>query len=100
MAEVLILEFTGVGEAEYDAVNSKLGMDMRTGAGDWPGGLLMHAAGTADDGAFLVTEVWSSRADQAAFMQGRLGAALAAGGITSPPRVRWAPLLSYQVAGT
>ena len=73
MAETLILEFTGIGEAEYKAVNSELGLDMQTGKGDWPAGLLAHAAGTADDGAFIVTEVWSSRADQAAFMQDRLG---------------------------
>ncbi len=100
MAVGLILEFTGVGEAEYDAVNSKLGVDMRTGTGDWPAGLLMHAAGTAEDGAFVVTEVWSSRADQAAFMQNRLGAALAAGGITTPPRVRWVPLLAYHASAS
>ena len=68
MAETLILEFTGIGEAEYKAVNSELGLDMETGQGEWPPGLLAHAAGTADDGAFIVTEVWSSRADQAAFM--------------------------------
>jgi hypothetical protein len=99
MAETLILEFTGIGESEYDAVNSKLGLDTRTGEGHWPAGMLSHAAGTADDGAFVVTEVWASRADQAAFMQERLGAALAAGGITAAPRVRWVPLLAYHVPG-
>jgi hypothetical protein len=99
MAETLILEFTGVGEAEYKAVNSEVGLDMETGQGDWPAGLLAHAAGTADDGAFIVTEVWSSRADQAAFMRDRLGAALAAGGITGAPKVRWVPLLAYQLPG-
>ncbi len=99
MAETLILEFTGVGEAEYQAVNSELGLDAQTGKGDWPEGMLAHAAGTADDGAFIVTEVWASRADQAAFMRDRLGGALAAGGITAPPKVRWVPLLAYQVPG-
>ncbi len=99
MAETLILEFTGVGEAEYKAVNGELGLDMQTGKGDWPAGLLAHTAGTADDGAFIVTEVWASRADQAAFMQDRLGQALAAGGITAAPKVRWVPLLAYMVPG-
>src|SRR5712691_3479399 len=56
-----------------------LGIDMHTGQGDWPAGLLSHAAGTADDGTFVVAEVWSSRADQDAFMASRLGTALAAG---------------------
>jgi hypothetical protein len=45
MAEALILEFTGVSEAEYAAVNKHLGIDMQTGQGDWPAGLLSHAAG-------------------------------------------------------
>jgi hypothetical protein len=99
MPEVLILEFTGVGEAEYTAVNEQLGIDMHSGQGDWPPGLLSHAAGPADDGTFVVTEVWSSRAEQGAFMQSRLGAALAAGGITSTPNVRWAPLLAYHTPG-
>lgn len=95
MPEVLILEFSGLGETEYAAVNAELGIDMRTGAGDWPDGMLSHAAGAADDGTFLVTEVWSSRADQEKFMQARLGQALAAGGVTSAPAVRWVPLLAY-----
>jgi hypothetical protein len=100
MPEALILEFTGVGEAEYAAVNKQLGIDMRTGEGDWPPGLLSHAGGTADDGTFIVTEVWSSRADQGSFMQTRLGAALAVGGITATPNVRWIPLLAYHTPGT
>jgi hypothetical protein len=43
--------------------------------------------------------VWSSRADQDAFMTSRLGAALQAGGVTSAPRVRWVPLLAYHLPG-
>ena len=54
MPEALILEFTGVTEAEYAAVNKHLGIDMHTGQGDWPAGLLSHAGGTADDGTFIV----------------------------------------------
>src|SRR4029453_3353265 len=99
MPEAVILEFDGVGQAEYEAVNGKLGVDMTTGAGDWPAGLLMHAAGTADRGSFVVTEVWTSRKAQADFMDQRLGAALAAGGITSPPRITWIPLLAFQAPG-
>ena len=99
MPEQLILEFTGVSEAEYAAVNKLLGIDMHTGEGDWPAGLLSHAAGTAEDGTFIVTEVWSSRAEQDAFMTSRLGSALAAGGVTSPPRVRWVPVLAYHTPG-
>ena len=99
MPEALILEFTGVTEAEYAAVNKHLGIDMHTGQGDWPAGLLSHAGGTADDGTFIVAEVWSSRADQDAFMTSRLGTALAAGGVTAAPRVRWVPLVAYHQPG-
>ena len=99
MPEALILEFTGIGEAEYGAVSKQLGIDMQTGQGDWPAGLLSHAAGEADDGTFIVSEVWSSRDDHDAFMTSRLGAALAAGGVTAPPRVRWVPLLAYHQQG-
>jgi hypothetical protein len=97
MAEMLILRFEGVGPDEYDAVNGKLGIDPRTGEGDWPGGILVHAAGTAADGSFVVTEMWSSREAQAAFMDERLGPALAAGGVTATPEVEWVPLLALQV---
>ena len=34
-----------MSEAEYAAVNKHLGIDMQTGQGDWPAGLLSHAAG-------------------------------------------------------
>ncbi len=100
MADALILEFTGIGKSEYDAVNEKLGIDMTNGSGDWPRGLLMHAAGTEDGGKFVVSEVWASRADQETFMSQRLGAALAAGGVTSAPAVTWVRLLAYHTPGS
>ena len=99
MAELLILEFEGIGKDEYDAVNGKLGLDMQTGEGDWPEGLLVHTAGTDEGGNFVVSEVWSSREAQADFMQKRLGEALAAGGVTSQPTVRWIPLIALQNLG-
>ncbi len=46
-----------------------------------------------------VAEVWSSRADQDAFMSSRPGAALAAGGVTGSPAVRWVPLLACHLPG-
>jgi hypothetical protein len=95
MAAGLILEFDGVGRDEYEAVNRALGIDMNTGAGDWPAGLLFHSGG-AKPGGWVVFEVWESQADQHQFMDGRLGAALVEGGITSPPsRVEWIDLAAY-----
>ena len=95
MAEALLLSFEGVGQGEYEAVNRELGIDMKTGKGDWPAGLLMHAAGKSDDGAFIVTEVWASREAQGAFMESRLGEALGKGGITAVPTITWIPLLAH-----
>ena len=100
MPEALILEFEGVGQKEYEAVNKELGIDMTSGQGNWPPGLLMHAAGVADDGSFVVTEVWESRAAQEKFMSERLGAALGKGGITSPPKSKWARLLAHHRPGS
>ncbi len=98
--EALILEFAGLSDADYAAVNGNLGIDMETGKGDWPPGLLSHAAGQSEQGTFVVTEVWSSRADQAAFMDSRLGPALGASGVTVVPDIRWVPLRAYHVPGT
>ncbi len=100
MAEALILEFAGLSDADYAAVNGNLGIDMETGKGEWPAGLLSHAAGPSDEGTFVVAEVWSSRAAQAAFMESRLGPALGAAGVTVVPAVRWVPLRAYHVPET
>ncbi len=100
MAEGVIWEFTGVSEADYAAVSEHLRIDVQTGQGHWPPGMLSHAAGTADDGAFVVAEVWSSRADMQAFLDSRLGPALAAKGVTAVPKIRWVRLLTYRLPGT
>lgn len=89
MADGLILEFDGFGQDTYERVNDALGIDMETGAGDWPEGLVSHTA-AARDGGFVIFELWRSQADQERFMEGRLAAALAAGGVDSPPsRAEW-----------
>ena len=68
---------------------------METGSGDWPPGLLFHAGG-AKPGGWVVFEVWDSRESQASFMNGRLGAALQAGGIAdSAARVEWLDLAAW-----
>jgi hypothetical protein len=96
MAVGLILEFTGVGKAEYDAVDKALGLDMYMKTGDFPDGLITHAAGTSDQDTFVVMEVWESKSAQEEFMQSRLGSALQQGGVTSQPKVTWIELLAHQ----
>src|SRR5438128_1049652 len=99
MADGLILEFEGVGQEQYDAVNQRLGIDPKRGQGDWPPGLLFHAGG-AKAGGWVVFEVWETRDAQERFMNERLGQALAHGGITDPPaRVEWLEIAGYASPG-
>jgi hypothetical protein len=96
MAEALILEFEGFGVDTYESVNRELGIDMASGEGDWPDGMLSHT-GAGKEGGWVVFEVWRSQADQELFMAERLGPALRAGGVTGPPtRVEWLALAAHQ----
>jgi len=99
MADALILEFEGFGQETYEKVNDLLGVDMESGEGDWPPGLLFHS-GAAKDGGFVVVEVWDSQASQERFMAERLGPALAQGGVDGPPaRAEWLALAAYHNLG-
>jgi len=101
MAAGLILEFENVTVDHYRAVNQALGIDVDTGAGEWPDGLVSHTAGLKDDGTFVVMEVWDSPEHQAAFMDGRLGEALEKGGVTEmPSSVTWIELEAHHTPGS
>lgn len=98
MADGLLLEFEGVGLDQYRAVNKALGINVATGEGEWPEGLLFHAGGTGA-GGLIVYEVWESQDAQGRFMSGRLGRALQEGGITAAPsRVEWTELAGYHTS--
>lgn len=92
MAELFVLEFEGFDKDQYAKVNSLLGIDMATGAGEWPAGILTHSAGRTEKG-WMVIEVWESREAQDRFMKDRLGAALQQAGVDRPPtRADWTSL--------
>ena len=99
MAELLILDFEGVDEADYVKVNRELGLDPGTGAGAWPAGLITHVAGVSDAGHSYVIEVWESQQAQADFMTSRLGAAMAEGGVSAVPQVTWARVMGHHHPG-
>jgi hypothetical protein len=86
MAELLILEFEGLTEEDYAAINADLGIDQESGEGDWPAGLHTHTAGAGGAGSWVVVEVWETQEDQDDFMQSRLGPALHKAGVTKPPK--------------
>ncbi len=92
-----LMQLVAYGQADYEAVSSRLNIDPVTRAG-WPAGLLSHAAGPTDDGRWAITEVWESRDAQARFMQERLGPALQASGLTAIPEVTWFDLVAFHVA--
>lgn len=94
MPELLILEFDGIDETQYDKVNAHLGVDPRGGAGDFPPGLITHLAAIGEDGTFSVVEAWESRQAQEEFMKA-LGPALASAGIADPPTVTWRRLVGH-----
>ncbi len=100
MPSQVILEFEGVTTKEYEAVNAALGIDPVSGSGNWPDGLRVHAAGLNDNGHLVVTEVWDTPEHQAKFMEERLAAALAEGGITGPPSsITWIELIAHHTPG-
>ena len=99
MAELLILEFEGVSEADYRRVSALLGIDVDTGKGDWPAGQITHLTALGEGGRAFVVESWTSREAQAEFMQNRLGAAMAQGGVTATPKVTWATLIGEHYPG-
>jgi hypothetical protein len=95
MAELLILEFAGVDESQYNKVNDNLGLSPGDSSGDWPEGLTSHTGATTGTG-LIVVETWESREAQDRFMTSRLGPAIQAAGITGPPtRVEWATLIAH-----
>jgi hypothetical protein len=88
MAYGLIYKFpSSVGRREYEAVNAKLEIEAADPKSPWPDGLITHAAGTTSAGEFWLYETWESKAKQEAFMNSRLGAALAANGVATPDQL-------------
>jgi hypothetical protein len=99
MAEMLILEFEGVTESDYRSVSAQLGFDPDTGEGDRPAGQITHLSGLTEDGRLVIVETWTSREAQAEFMEKRLGAAMAQGGVTATPKVTWLIVIGSQGGG-
>jgi hypothetical protein len=88
------MEFGGDSEA-YQRVTECLGIDVESGEGEWPAGLLFHSGGAKPDG-WIVSEVWASEEDQERFMAERLGQALKEAGVENPPRrLEWFDLAAF-----
>jgi hypothetical protein len=44
----------------YDAIMQELGLPLGD-SGDWPDGIISHAAGSTPDGTWVVVDVWESQ---------------------------------------
>jgi hypothetical protein len=89
MSEVVVIEFAAPEALKlYMEVNRILGIDESTTEEDMPAGLISHLAGESGD-KLIVVEVWESKADQAAFMESRLGPAFHEANMPQPTRVEW-----------
>jgi hypothetical protein len=95
MPDAVMVQFEGVTADHYNAVNTNLGIDAQTGAGDWPDGLQNHIGAIDDAGNLTVLEVWESKAKQEDFMSSRLGPALGKAGLPEPTRIEWLTLLGH-----
>jgi hypothetical protein len=101
VAQALVLEFDQIGGEDYRRVNEKLGISVETGEGNWPDGLLFHAGATKPGGGLVVFEIWESQEAQSDFMNGALGSALQAAGVSGPPtKVEWLNVEAYQSLGS
>jgi hypothetical protein len=88
MAIGMVMRFSGVGAAEYEAVMGPDGLDLDSpgnpgAGGTWPEGLASHHAGPTPDG-WCVSDVWESRELLDAFVGGRLGPVLGRLGLPEP----------------
>jgi len=84
MAVGLVMRIPGVGSDKYDAIMEELGLPLGNG-GDWPEGIISHAAGSAPDGTWTVVDVWESQEAFDRFLASRLGPAFEqVGGMPQP----------------
>jgi hypothetical protein len=79
MAIGLSIRFADATAEQYDAINAEMGVE-----DDMPDGLIFHAGGPIKDG-WGVLDFWDSRAQFDAFLESRIGPAIAAAGDAAPP---------------
>ncbi|HEY5977796.1 MAG TPA: hypothetical protein VIT85_08050 [Solirubrobacterales bacterium] len=91
MAIGLSIRFADGTAEQYEAVHEQMGVES-----DPPEGMIFHAAGPID-GGWGVLDFWESRAQFDAFLEGRIGPAMAAlGDAALPnPEIKEFPVHNY-----
>jgi hypothetical protein len=83
MAVCLVMEFDGIGEAEYESVLQKIDMVHGKIPAAAVGGVA-HVAGPRDGGGWMVVDVWESQNHFDRFLQEHLAPAMATSGVPEP----------------
>lgn len=85
MAVMMMMDWTGVTPAQYDAVRKIVNFE-----GDVPKGGLFHVA-AFDDSGLHVTDVWERAEDFQSFVEQRLMPGVKQAGIQGEPKVNVLP---------
>jgi hypothetical protein len=95
MAICMLMDWSGLGQADYDAVMEALGLDAEP-----PAGALFHVAG-ADGDTWRVLDIWESEDAWNTFLETRLKAAFGQAGLADrgQPNVRIFPVHNVYAPG-
>jgi hypothetical protein len=91
MSTVMLMEWAGVSQDQYNQVMRTLDLDKNP-----PNGAIFHVAGF-NSGNLRVLDVWESQQAFERFQKERLEAAVKKAGITSQPRVQFYPVHNIYV---
>jgi hypothetical protein len=86
MATVMLMEWPGVTQDQYNRVMSHLGLDSSP-----PSGAIFHVAGFTE-GALRVLDIWDSQQAFERFQKDRLTAAVQKAGISGQPKIKYFPV--------
>jgi hypothetical protein len=85
MSTVMLMEWSGLTQDQYNQVMRTLDLDNKP-----PAGAIFHVAGFTS-GTLHVLDIWESQQAFEKFQKERLGSAVQKAGITSQPKVQFFP---------
>ncbi len=91
MGTVMLMEWPGVTQEQYNRLISDVGLDANPTAG-----LILHVSGFSE-GALRVLDIWDSPQAFERFQKDRLMAAVQNAGISGPPKVQFFPVHNIYV---
>jgi hypothetical protein len=92
MPTVMLMEWSGVTQDQYNQVMKNLDLDAKP-----PAGAILHVAGFTP-GTLRVLDIWDSQQSFERFQQDRLAPAVQGVGMPGPPKVQFYPLQNLYTA--